>query len=365
MEARRNYLAAGDSGHWTVPGSTLEEWLDAGQCRDCYLPAYNYRPTASMQYGLALSDFSGAGEKPKRYRWGIIGSSDIHSARPGSGYKEILRRSMSDGRMANLRPPPNLTKKAPQPLSMAPEQAGLYGPYFERFSSFLGTGGLVAVHSEGRDRTAIFNALQSRRVYATSGDRILLDFDLLPSAGGNGASMGQVVERNNEPEFEVSALGDWWQLPGCPQTTRGLSTERLQRLCAGECYNPGDKRKRIERIEVVRITPQAYAGESVGGLIEDPWQVLPCEDRGQGCRVRFSDPEFVDLGRDALYYVRAIQEETPTINGANLRCEFDAHGQCITVDPCRGRTPEELADECLAPASEQAWSSPIFVDFRS
>lgn len=158
-------------------------------------------------------------------------------------------------------------------------------------------------------------------------------------------------------------MGDWQQQPGCPDRIGGLSSERLQYLCAGECYNPTDVRKRIERIEVVRIRPQQYAGESVDPLIEDPWKVLPCEDQGQGCRVRFNDPDYAQGHRDSLYYVRAIQEPTPTINGENLRCERDETGQCIAVKPCRSRTKEDIEDECLVPASERAWSSPIFVDY--
>ncbi|MEP5568602.1 MAG: DUF3604 domain-containing protein [Halioglobus sp.] len=361
--ARANHLAARDSGHWTVPGSQLNDWLDAGQCRDCYMPAYNHRPTSSMQYGLAIRDFSDPDRPPKRFRWGVIGSSDIHSARPGSGYKEIMRRSMSDGRMASLGPPPTLTARDPEPSSLAPEAAGLFGPYFERFSSFLGTGGLVAVHSAGRDRDSVFSALQQKQVYGTSGDRILLWFDLLESAQGPGVGMGQSVARTENPKFEVSAMGDWQQLPGCPDDLAGLSAERLQRLCAGECYNPGEVRKRIEQIEVVRIRPQLYENESLEPLIEDPWKVLPCDDMGQGCRVRFSDPDYAAGRRDALYYVRAIQQSSPTINGDNLRCELGEDGECISVKPCRGRSPEDLEDECLAPANERAWSSPIFVDF--
>jgi hypothetical protein len=95
---------------------------------------------------------------------------------------------------------------------------------------------------------------------------------------------------------------------------RSLPAER------GECYHPSDERKLITRIEVVRIRPQASPDDDVAGLIEDPWKVLPCPSDPAGCSVRFSDSDFAAAGRDALYYVRAIQEPSPTINGAQLRC---------------------------------------------
>ena len=38
---------AGIAGHLTVPGATTEEWLDSGQCTDCFIPAFNFRPGGS------------------------------------------------------------------------------------------------------------------------------------------------------------------------------------------------------------------------------------------------------------------------------------------------------------------------------
>ena len=134
-------------------------------------------------------------------------------------------------------------------------------------------------------------------------------------------------------------------------------------MCGAQCYFPGDRRKRIDRIEVVRIQPQVNAFEEVGSLIEDPWRVLPCNDQGDGCTVRFSDPEYRSAGRDALYYVRALQVATPTINGENLRCENDEAGQCIAVSPCSVNETTAYDDDCLADVEERAWSSPIFVDY--
>ena len=46
-------------------------------------------------------------------------------------------------------------------------------------------------------------------------------------------------------------------------------------MCRGECYNPGDTRKLITRIEVIRILPQGSPGEDIAKLIEDPYKTFP------------------------------------------------------------------------------------------
>ncbi len=176
--------------------------------------------------------------------------------------------------------------------------------------------------------------------------------------------MGSSVTAMESPEFEVRAVGAFEQKSGCPPDTLGaLSAERLDRLCGGECYHPSDRRKRIDRIEVIRIRPQMVAGEDLGSLIEDPWRVIPCPSGTEGCQVAFSDPEFPRIGRDSVYYVRAIQEASPTINARNLRCTRDDQGRCLEIDPCRAGAPTADDDDCLADAEERAWSSPIFVDY--
>ena len=71
----------------------------------------------------------------------------------------------------------------------------------------------------------------------------------------------------------------------------------------------------------MRIRPQRAPGEPVGALIEDPWRRFACPADPAGCAVEFEDPDFAAGGRDAIYYVRAIQEPTPAVNagGAALR----------------------------------------------
>jgi len=170
--------------------------------------------------------------------------------------------------------------------------------------------------------------------------------------------MGAEVALEGAPRFRARAMGARGQRPGCPdEVLAGLGAERTTHVCADSCYFPDDTRHRIEAIEVVRVLPRRTPDEPLEGLISDPWKTFPCEAGPEGCDVTFEDPAFPALGREAIYYVRAIQEPTPAINGDPLRCERDAAGRCIEARPCR-EDPE--AGDCLAPVRERAWSSPIF-----
>ncbi len=365
-KARVDYIESGVGGHNSVPGAAVEDWLDCGQCRDCFLPAFNLRPGMTAQYALARGVFDAGGGTPSRLRFGMIGSSDTHSGRGGNGFKELGRRGLTEGRgpsgvakrmVGDDREPVAATEKIrveDLPLSRR--------RYTERGASYLTTGGIVAVHARSRDRDSIFDALERREVYATSGDRILLSFDLQNGPDGPVPMGGEVESFRETPRFRVRAAGALEQKPGCPSwVEETLSADDIERLCLGECYNPSDHRRRITRIEVVRIRPQLSEEEPLEDLIEDPWRRLPCEPGLDGCTVEFEDLDFVDADREALYYVRAIQEPTMAVNGEGLRCERNEAGECVRVRPCYGDDRTSFDDDCLAEVEERAWSSPIFV----
>ncbi len=359
-EARRYFLATPSAaGHLAVGGSEAAEWLDAGQCRDCFLRAFNHRPGSSVQAMLAAQEPS----TKQRFRFGIIGSSDTHTSRAGSGYKETARLDMTDARLAGvsvplLTGPPPASRAAPvDPADFSPTERA-----DARMASFFYTGGLAAVHASERSREAIWDALLRREVYATSGPKILLWFDLIDADDDVVAPMGGAHATRDLPRFRVRAVGSFEQMPGCPgYSVRGLAGDELARLCRGECENPSDRRRPITRIEVVRIRPRADADESLDAVIEDPWRVFECEGREEGCRVEFEDPDHPAAGRDSVYYVRAIEAAIPTVNGGSLRCETDESGRCLEPNPCSGVRDD---DDCLVDAEPRAWSSPIFVDWR-
>jgi hypothetical protein len=370
--ARQHAANAGVGPHITVPGTTAEDWLDAGQCRDCQQPSFHYRPTSSAQAIAAIGGFSGDPSKvgdpvrPRRFRMGFIASSDIHTARAGSGYKEFRFMTDSGNRAipenggivsSFLRGPQEEPSSHSRPVEEARKKlSGLQAFETERTQSFMYTGGLVAVHAQGRDRASIWSALEKKHVYGTSGPRILLDFALL--AGGERHPMGSEVELSSPPRFEVRATGSFEEKPGCPEeNAAALGAERLRQLCRGECHNPGEKRRPIGEIEVIRIRPQNRPGEKLADLIEDPWLHFDCPGDPEGCRVEFEDPDFVRAGRETLYYVRVFEAEKPTVNAATLRCQSADGSACLEIEPC------SRGEECLAPDRPRAWSSPIYVDY--
>ncbi len=386
-QARKNFLEVTGMGPGiaTVPGATHEDWLNSGQCPDCFLPTYSYRPGGSGQYALAITNFDDP-ENPKRFRFGFMSSSDVHTARPGTGYKEYARREMTEATGAQKKSFEKIllgkyesSLAYSRPFSEVKLKAHQINTrYAERVTSFLYTGGIAAVHAEGRGRESIWNALKKKEVYGTSGDRILLWFDLVnasdtqnetneASLQGHLIPMGGETAMEHPPRFHVRAIGAFKQKPGCPDySVNGLSPERLENLCRNECYNPRDERKLITRIEVIRIRPQIRQDESIEGLIEDVWQTFPCPPNQEGCEVWFKDPEFSTQKRDTVYYVRAIQEPSMAINGKDIRCEYDEDGRCIKVNPCYGSSLRtDYEDDCLAEVEERAWSSPIFVDYKS
>jgi len=332
-----------------VPDTHPDDWGQCDQLTGSFQPAYNYQPKQSAQYMLTL------GDTDNRYRPGFIGSSDNHTARPGIGYKEVSRRYMTDTKDSGQTFPPG-DPTADQPV----EPSGL--PFIEdqedAANAFFYTGGLVAVHSSDRSREAIWDALQARAVYGTSGPRIGLWFELV-DADGTAHGMGSELELAGNPTFRIGATGSIKQKPGCPNHVEAaLGAERMHNLCRNECFNPSDEAHRIERLEVVRILPRSTASEKPADLIQDPWRVFDCSGQGSHCSAEFTDPDFTRTGWEAAYYVRAVQEATDTIQGDPFRCEYDDNGNCVKTNYCVGVDREE---DCLSPAQHRAWSSPIYV----
>ncbi|MFK7977447.1 MAG: DUF3604 domain-containing protein [Halioglobus sp.] len=345
-----------------VPDSTPDEWGHCDQVVGQFQPSYYYQPKQSAQYMLTLSN------PEQRYRPGFIGSSDNHSARPGSSYKETERLYFTDVKEhLNTQPlinRPSSRDDEPRSLSkltLFPDSEDLSG-------SFYYTGGLVALYSESKTREDIWDALYRREVYGTSGPRIGLHFEMI-DGNGQHHPMGSETKTRQAPRFRISGMGSLKQQPGCPDyAVQALGKERLAALCRNECYHPAEEAHAIERLEIVKVLP-AVAGEIAGqiagqeetaDLIKDPWRVAYCEKAATQCEAEFVDTAFVREGREAAYYARVIQTATPTIQGDPLQCELDEEGRCTKTQLCLN---EGQDNDCLSMAEQRAWSSPIYVEY--
>ena len=362
-EARNNFTNANPYGLLSIPNNRPSEWLNSGQCQDCYLPAFEYRPRSSVQYALALRNFEDKNSEP--FRFGFIGSSDNHSSRPGTGFKEIDRIRNTDSKYKSSNAFMSLGQSQqsfdiPRSQEINLEQMidRMKPSQGERVASFLYTGGLIASHVSQKNRESLWNSLNTREVYATSGERILLWFDVLNHPSGI-KPMGSEFSMSKNPVFQVRALGSQKQIPGCSSDNQ-LDASTLNRLCNGECFNPIDERNIIQRIEIIRIRPQTYPNEPIETLIEDPWKIIECEPSQEGCLVEFEDPNFLNANREVIYYVRAIQAPSLAVGAANLACEFDDSGKCIEVNLC-GDIEGQGEGDCLSDNEERAWSSPVFI----
>jgi len=249
------------------------------------------------------------------YRFGMIAATDIHSGTPGATDEwalETLRAQPSTGG-SNL-------------------------------------GGLAALWAEENTREALFDALQRREVYGTSGPRMTVRFfggwdypedlctskDLVSTGYGEGVPMGSDLlprgEGDASPVFVASALRD----VGSAEHPGGL----LQRLQLVKGWSDPDGTFHQQVVDI--------AGKRENGASVD---VSTCEPRGPGaerlCAV-WRDPDF-DPKRRALYYLRVFE---------NPSCRFLGY-------QCREDSGEERPAACDDPESakiiqERAWTSPIW-----
>ena len=234
---------------------------------------------------------------------------------------------------------------------------------FERQASFFMTGGLVAVHADGpRPRRDLGRAAAPR--------------GLRHQRPAHPALVRPAERARPGPRRWAArcARGDA-ALPGArgrlaSSSSRAARTGRATRSApsassgsaAASATTRRDERRRITRVEVVRIRPQSRPGEPVAPLIEDPWRAFPCPPDGDGCIGRVRRPGLRRRRpRHRLLRARAPgadaggQRRQPALP---LRRRRAAASRC---DACYGDYRTPVDDDCLAPSAERAWSSPIFV----
>jgi hypothetical protein len=263
------------------------------------------------------------------YRFGLIGSTDTHNGTPG----DTEERSYSGISGAE-------DASSAGRLSLVPSFAG---------SGMVtrNPGGLVGVFSEENSRDALFDAMERREVFATSGTRIVprlfggWDYapdlcdreDWIARAYDEGVPMGSVLpaRAGAGPVLVAAALRD----PGTPALPGGL-LQSLQ-IVKGVALPDGQYRQTV--IDVA-------GGPNGAGV--DP---ATCTPTGPGadalCGV-WRDPDF-DPARPAVYYARVIE---------NPSCRWSAW-QCLELEPA-ARPPACSDPSVPQRIQERAWTSPVW-----
>ncbi len=210
-------------------------------------------------------------------------------------------------------------------------------------------GGLIGVWAEENTRDAIFDAMQRREVFGTSGPRIKVRFyggwefdetlcsnsDHLAIADTHGVPMGQDLPSSSSaaPSFLVQAQAD----PGGFDVAPGTHLQKVQ-VIKGWIGDEGDHHQKVY---------------DVAGNADNSAHVNfdTCEPIGTGhrslCAV-WQDPEF-DASKRAVYYVRAVE---------NPSCRYSQH-DCISLP--EDQRPASCNNGLFAKSiQERAWSSPIW-----
>ena len=266
------------------------------------------------------------------YKLGFIAATDQHNANPGDVEEYSYQGWIGIG-------------------DATPETRILYDESQALTGIMSNPGGLAGVWAEENSRDAIFDALERRETFGTSGPRITARFfggwdypdslcdeaDFAEQGYAGGVPMGADLPPRpagaRAPVFAVSALRD----PGIPG-------------------HPGGK---LQRAQVVK----GWVGEDgayhqavydvAGGPNNASVDLDTCRPRGRGrgalCAV-WSDPDF-DPAIDAVYYLRVLE---------NPSCRWSQR-QCLEL-PEGERPPACSLDVVPKTIQERLWTSPIWYE---
>jgi len=271
------------------------------------------------------------------------------------------------------------------------DHTGRPGASYPAGHEFPVRGGLVAAWADSLTREGLWQAFRSRRVYATSGERIFLSFSI------NGCPMGETVQAAGAVDLEIDAAGtagiecidvwrgtDLWHHEmlgrGDPAshrlavTWRGARNQgraRLLRWVGHARLSSGE----VSRAEIVGDR-SAFEGDLVVGAQDVRWR---SGTAGNAHRIVLTVAA-TDNARMALnvgplaveFPLAEVGARTAWRLTGGIDCEVDVrwmplgsyptdvHRALHDPQPPRGRTPYWV--RITQEDGETAWSSPVFVD---
>jgi hypothetical protein len=313
--------------------AAFERWdkgnLDLSELKKQEMLVYEYARSA-LKNGLKLE--SELGVNP--YKFGMIGSTDSHTALATADQDNFF------GKTSTSEPNPD---RATHPFIKA-ENATIMG--WEQVAS-----GYAAVWATENTREALFDAMERRETYATTGPRMIVRFfggwefedrdarNRMPAAAGyaKGVPMGGdlgMPPSGKAPTFLAAALKD----------PIGANLDRIQ-IVKGWLDGQGELHEKI--YDVVWSGDRKPDGQTgklppVGSTVDVANATWSNTIGAPELITVWKDPEF-DPSQRAFYYVRVLEIPTPRWTA------YDAHHFGITMDK-----------EVPMTAQQRAYTSPIW-----
>jgi Protein of unknown function (DUF3604) len=315
--------------------ANFERWdkgnLDLSEPKKPEMLEFEYARSA-LKNGLKME--AELGVNP--YKFGLVGSTDAHTA------LAAVEEDNFWGKTSSAEPS---ATRASHPFVKNP-QTGLSIMGWEMTAS-----GYAAVWATQNTREALFDAMQRRETYATTGPRMIVRFfggwDFEPGDAQNrmparigytkGVPMGgdlSKAPKGKSPTFLVAALKD----------PIGANLDRLQ-VIKGWLDKDGKTQERIYDVAVSgdrKIDAEGRCKTPVGSTVDVP-NATWSNTIGAGEMITvWKDPDF-DPALRAFYYVRVIEIPTPRWTA------YDAKYFGITM-------PKEVP----MTTTERAYTSPIW-----
>jgi hypothetical protein len=283
----------------------------------------------ALKDGLAIEKETG--ENP--YKFGFIGSTDGHNG--ASNFEEnnnVGKAGWKDATPKDRLADTPLAKKLRKNL----------------------VAGLAGIWAKENTREALFEALERKEVFATSGSRIKMRFfsswdysneilnneDWVTTAYENGVAMGGDLKntgKTQSPTFIVTAVKD----------AENANLDRIQ-IVKGWIDENGETQEKV--FDVVwsnnRTLDANGKVHAVGNTVDLKTATYTNDIGAIALESTWEDPEF-DPNVSAFYYVRVLEIPTP---------------RWTTYDAVR--TNVALPDDVDATLQERAWSSPIWYNSK-
>ena len=289
---------------------------------------------SALQLGLKLEGKLGANP----FKFGMIGSTDAHTSLAAT------REENYWGKFAGTEPMPDRWKHYVIKAFSGDDALSTFA--YEELAS-----GLAAVWARANTREGIFEGMQKKETYATTGTRITVRFfggwnyeaddvfrpDAVEIGYNKGVAMGGDLPsqgQSSAPIFMVGALKDPWS----------GNLDRIQ-IVKGWVDADGNLKERVFDVACAdgrAISAESQCDGNIGSTVNEAEASYLNNIGDAELRAVWSDPDF-DPSLRAVYYARVLEIPTPT---------WQAYDQVFFKMEMKGKIP--LTHQ------ERAYTSPIW-----